>query len=212
MRLTDAWTFTAGARYYSYDLDIASAATFPPFPPTGPEFNFNNAGQSDDGVLGKLNASYRFSPDALAYFTISQGYRSGGSNALTPCPDPLTPDVYVCGQPNELLYTPDTTNNYELGLKSQWLDGRLAFNAAVFYIDWEDVQLGSSTDVGAVGITVNGKGASSRGVEFGLDALLAEGLTPPGELRLHRRAAGGAVARPHPHDYAARFLDRLRRR
>lgn len=175
--VTDAWTFTAGARYYSYDLDIASAATFPPFPPTGPEFNFNNAGQSDDGVLGKLNASYRFSPDALAYFTISQGYRSGGSNALTPCPDPLPPDVYVCGQPNELLYTPDTTNNYELGLKSQWLDGRLAFNAAVFYIDWEDVQLGSSTDVGAVGITVNGKGASSRGVEVGLDALLADGLT-----------------------------------
>jgi iron complex outermembrane recepter protein len=169
--VTDAWSFTVGGRYYNYDLKIASAATFPnpSFPPGGPVFNFRPDGQKDNGFLGKINTSYRFSPDVLAYGTISQGYRSGGSNALNPCPAP-----FVCGQPNELLYTPDKTTNYEVGLKSQLLDRRLTFNAAVFYIDWKDIQLGSSTQVGSVGITVNGKGASSKGAEFSFDAKLSD--------------------------------------
>lgn len=179
-QLTDAWSFTVGGRYYNYDLRLASAATFPPFPPTGPQFSFVPAGQKDDGFLGKLNASYRVSPDTLAYGTISQGYRGGSSNALTPCPVPLTPDTYVCGQPNELFYTPDRTTNYELGLKTQWLDRRITFNSAVFYIDWQDVQLGSSTQVGAVGITVNGAGASSGGAEFNLDAKITSKLSIQG--------------------------------
>ncbi|WP_175597283.1 TonB-dependent receptor domain-containing protein [Peristeroidobacter soli] len=175
-QLTDAWSVTVGGRYYNYDLRLASAATFPPFPATGPQFNFSRAGQKDDGVLGKLNASYRVSADTLAYGTISQGYRGGSSNALTLCPVPLPPDTFVCGQPNELLYTPDKTTNYELGFKSQWLDRRITLNSAVFYIDWKDVQLGSSTQVGAVGITVNGEGASSRGAEFNLGAKVTSKL------------------------------------
>jgi outer membrane receptor protein involved in Fe transport len=179
-QLTDAWSFTIGGRYYNYDLRLASAATFPPFPATGPQFDFTHAGQKDDGVLGKLNASYRISADTLAYGTVSQGYRGGSSNALTPCPVPLPPDTFVCGQPDELFYTPDKTTNYELGLKSQWFDRRLTFNSAVFYIDWKDVQLGSSTQVGAVGITVNGEGASSRGAEFNLDAKVTSKLRVEG--------------------------------
>ncbi len=173
--LTDAWSFTIGGRYYNYDLKIESAATFPnpSFPVGGPVFNFRPDGQKDNGFLGKINTAYRFSSDVLAYGTISQGYRSGGSNALNPCTLPPS-GQFVCGQPNELLYTPDKTTNYEIGLKTQLLDRRLTFNAALFYIDWKDIQLGSSTQVGSVGITVNGSGASSKGAEFSFDAKLTD--------------------------------------
>ncbi len=171
-QFTPAWSATIGGRYYNYDLKTASAFAFPPFPPGGPVFNFSPGGQEDNGFLGKLNTSYRFSPDILAYGTISQGYRSGNSNGLSPCPAP-----FVCGQPNELQYTPDTTTNYEVGLRTQWFDRRLTLNGSVFYVDWQDVQLSSSTQVGAVGITVNGNGASTRGVELSLDAQVTERLS-----------------------------------
>lgn len=175
--LTDAWTVTVGGRYYKYDLETASQFAFGPIPPSGPTFfPATPGGQKDDGVLGKFNMSYEFSRDILGYLTISQGYRGGNSNSVSACPVPLPPNTFVCGQPNELLYTPDTTTNYELGLKTQFLDRRVTLNGSIFYIDWKDVQVSSATQVGQVGITVNGKGASSKGVELSLDAEVAQGL------------------------------------
>lgn len=177
-KLAEPWTVTVGGRYYSYDLKFRTAAAVAPFPATGPEFELNAFGQKDSGFLGKINTSYRFSPDAMLYATVSQGYRSGNSNGLSPCPEPLEPGINVCGLPNELAYQPDTTTNYEIGLKSQWFDRRLTLNASIFYIDWKDIQLSSATAVGSSDIIVNGPGASSKGVEFNLDAQ----ITP--ELRL----------------------------
>lgn len=175
--LTDAWTITIGGRYYKYDLDTVSQFAFGPIPPSGPTF-FPAApgGQKDDGVLGKFNMSYEFSPDALGYLTVSQGYRGGNSNSISACPVPLPPSTFVCGQPNELFYTPDTTTNYEIGLKTQFLDRRVTLNGALFYIDWKDVQVSSATQVGQVGITVNGEGASSKGIELNLDAQVTDQL------------------------------------
>ena len=172
----DAWMVTFGGRYYDYDVEIASAFAFPPYPAEGPDFTFSPDGRKDDGMLGKFNISYRVSPEVLAFGTISQGYRAGNSNALPPCPVPLTPTTFFCAQPNELFYKPDTTTNYEVGIKSQWMDRRVTFNGSVFYIDWKDVQLASSTEVGALGITVNGNGATSKGVEFSFDAQVTDKL------------------------------------
>lgn len=175
--LTDALNVTVGGRYYKYDLVTSAQFAFGPVPPSGPVFfPATPGGQKDDGVLGKFNMSYKFSPDVLGYLTISQGYRGGNSNGISPCPTPLPVDVFVCGQPNELAYTPDTTTNYEIGLKTELFDRRLTLNGALFYVDWKDVQIGSATQVGQVGITVNGNGASSKGLELSLDARLAEGL------------------------------------
>src|SRR5690606_17779846 len=35
----------------------------------------------------------------------------------------------------------EKTWNYEFGVKSDWLDGRMRVNANVFYIDWTNQQL-----------------------------------------------------------------------
>jgi outer membrane receptor protein involved in Fe transport len=108
--------------------------------------------------------------------TISEGFRIGSANGVAPCPDPVPPNQTVCAGPSEFQYFPDTTTNYELGIHSQWLDRRLTVNAALYYIDWQDPQLASTTVIGAQPITKNGDGAESKGIEVSLAAQVTDRL------------------------------------
>ncbi len=189
--ITDSLTLTLGARAYKYDLREYTAVDFPLFDPSfvaptldeiGNEPFDPDAGQKDDGVLGKINLAWTVNSDLLLYATASQGYRIGNSNGLGQCAvpfDPLAPQT-VCalapGQqfgtgPNdfsvrdERQYTADKTNNYEIGAKSTWLDGDLVLNGAIYFIEWTDPQLSSATVSGSQPITVNAEGAESQGFE-----------------------------------------------
>jgi outer membrane receptor protein involved in Fe transport len=102
----------------------------------------------------------------MTYLTVSEGYRAGGINVGSVCENPLPPGQNVCLTPDEVLIKPDTTTNYEVGLRSTWLDGALLFNAAVYYIDWNDVQVQGRSVNGGVPITVNGSSAESKGIEL----------------------------------------------
>jgi iron complex outermembrane receptor protein len=182
-RITDRWQVTAGGRWYKYDLDIDSGYDLPlynsVFGGAGPdEINLvlDPTGQNDSGSLFKFNTSFDFTDDVLGYMTISEGYRIGSSNPVPACQDPLPPGQNTCGQPEELQFYPDSTLNYELGMRSQWLDRRLTLNAAVYYIDWKDPQLLGSTVNGELPITKNGRGAESSGVELSFNALLTDRL------------------------------------
>ncbi|MFC4307944.1 TonB-dependent receptor domain-containing protein [Steroidobacter flavus] len=106
-----------------------------------------------DTVTPRLALSYAFSDDARVYAQASKGFRTGGPN--------LTAST-LFGIPS--TYEPDWLWNYELGLKSHWLDRRLVLNAAVYYIDWQDLQLGLSTN--GVSYTGNVGAAGSYGVEI----------------------------------------------
>lgn len=141
-------------------------------------------GQSDSGSLFKFNTSYDFTDDILGYFTISEGFRIGDSNGVGVCPE-FSPSAPVqqgaCallpGQAfdggvstrDETQYGPDTTTNYELGVKSTLMDGALQLNGAVYFIEWSDPQLTSATVNASIPITVNADGAESKGVELSAD-------------------------------------------
>lgn len=178
--ITDNWQVTFGARYYEYTLETLGGNATPLFntvyrgtlPPDETGIVLEPNGQSDSGSLFKVNTSYNFSPNAMGYLTISEGYRIGASNGIGPCDDPLPPGQNVCALPYEMQYFPDTTTNYEIGLRSQWFDRRLTFNGALYYIDWQDAQLPSTTVNGALPMTTNGEGAESQGFEVSLDALV----------------------------------------
>lgn len=189
--ITDTLTLTLGARAYDYDLKAVSTVDFPLFDPAfvaSPISDIKNLafdpalGQKDDGVLGKVNLAWKASSDLLMYATVSQGYRIGNSNGLGPCPafDPdatqgacaLAPGQAYGPNPGDIAarderqYTPDQTNNYEVGVKSTWLDGDLVLNGAVYFIDWADPQVSSATVNASIPITVNADGAESKGVEL----------------------------------------------
>jgi len=178
-KITPAWQVTVGGRHYKYDVDQTNLTDLPLLNKGPYEFSptKRTGTTGDSGSLFKFNTSYKFTPDIMAYVTVSQGYRLGGFNAVAPCPDVLSPDKqYVCALPNERQFLPDKTLNKEVGVRTQWLDHRLTVNAAFYYIDWKDVQVGGITQNGAVGITTNGAKAVSKGMELSMQGVLPHGF------------------------------------
>jgi len=75
-----------------------------------------------DNFQPKAQLSYYFDEQRMAYATVSRGFRAGYFNT----------GAYG---------VPEKTTNYELGMKSQWLDNRLLANLSVFHIDYSNQQL-----------------------------------------------------------------------
>jgi outer membrane receptor protein involved in Fe transport len=173
--ITPRLSVTGGLRYYNYDLETNQATDFPLYNTVdgaGPDeivLDFEPADQSDEGLLYKFNASYDWADDFMTYLTISQGYRIGNSNGLEECEVPPSGAQTVCAGPGELEYTADQTTNYEIGARTQWLDGALTLNGSIFYIDWTDPQVQSATAVGLQPIIVNAAGARSQGFDIAAD-------------------------------------------
>ena len=61
---------------------------------------------------------------------------------------------------------PDEIENYELGYKGYLMDRTISANLAIYYIDWQDLQVATVTDNGSLPITGNGSEAVSQGIEF----------------------------------------------
>lgn len=190
-KIIPGWQVTGGARYFKYKSTIAGAQTLPilgdPLSPYDLPPRGGDAGKS--GWVWKLNSSYNFSDDFMAYATYSKGYRIGGPNSVAPCPNPLPNDPdgdgknntqIICALPNEIQYGPDSTKNIELGIRSQLFNGALMFNFNVFQIKWQGLQVDSATLNGIAGITVNGGGAESKGFESSFQVRPLPGLSIQG--------------------------------
>jgi len=144
-------------------------------------------------------ASLRYKPtdDIAVYARVATGYRPGGPSAL---PAGIIPD-------GKTYFDPDTLTSYELGLKSQFAEGRAAFEAALFTTDWKDIQIQTSTQTaaGTFQYFVNGGSARSRGAEATLTWLPVRGLTlrltgayTDSKLTEDAPAAGGIKGDPMP--------------
>ena len=144
---------SVGARAYEYDTTETFRFDVPFFQFSGGEDNV----AEDDGMLGRLGASYAFNDRVTGFVTISEGYRIGGANSVAPCPDPLPPGA-ACALPDEVLIKPDSTTNFEVGAHTLLGDGRMSLDAAIYSIDWENVQTTGSTQNGALLITVEDTG------------------------------------------------------
>lgn len=75
----------------------------------------------------KFSLAYQISKDVLAYANYGRGYRSGGFNAF---------ETAKFGK----TYEAEFTNNYEIGLKTSFLNNRIIFNNAFYRIDFENQQ------------------------------------------------------------------------
>lgn len=174
-QLNDAWNVTVGARFYEYDLWSTSDNHAPFYDgeiASVDDLSYEDTRAKDNGNLFKFNTSYQLSDDVMGYFTVSEGFRLGGSNGLVACDG----STQVCALPNELDYKPDITTNYELGFKSTWFSNRLHFNAAIFNVDWEDAQIAAVTVNGQENITSNAGAANSKGVEISTRAMLSDAI------------------------------------
>jgi outer membrane receptor protein involved in Fe transport len=125
--VTDRLNLEAGAVHFHSDFKYYTPFAQFAYYESGP----STSQGSSHKVNGKLGASYRITDSAMAYANWAQGFRDGGNNAGAP------QSCYNNGVP--FNYTPDTLNNYELGLKTKF-GNRLIWNTAVYDMEWKDLQ------------------------------------------------------------------------
>ena len=119
----------------------------------------------------RFNLAWTPNDDTMFYANIAEGFRSGFQ------------------QPGISLYIadligldigpgadPEIAWSYEIGNKTTFADGAVALEAAVYYIDWTDLQTVISVIPGALGAIVNAGEAAAIGLDFSFTALAAEGL------------------------------------
>jgi len=105
----------------------------------------------------------------MLYASYSQGFRSGF---------PQQTSVLV-SLPQFPPVGPDRLRNYEVGSKGSILGGRLIFDASVYHMDWNDIQLLLAVPINGLPYpsVVNGARAKGDGVDVSLAIQLAEGLS-----------------------------------
>jgi iron complex outermembrane recepter protein len=159
--ITDRLQATLGARYFNQSQTDNSFITG--VYNGGPSLNVGRS--SANGVTPKYELSYKVTPDALAYATVSKGFREGGPTA--PLPDLCNGDLANLGlTTHPTQYSPDSIWNYELGAKTQWLDNRLTLNADIYYIDWTNTQQEITLPTCGYVFTYNFGTAASKGAEL----------------------------------------------
>ncbi len=169
--LTDKWKITGGSRWFEYDRYQFTQNQFPEGLAPAGSFDTNgiyiSEGKTND-VLWKFSTQYQIDDSKMVYFLYSQGFRLGGTNSERAANTGKVP----------LEYNPDTLDNYEIGLKSQWLDDRLLLNATVFLMQWNNYQQSASAGVGPWWLrgTFNAADAEIRGIELTGSALLTDNL------------------------------------
>ena len=109
----------------------------------------------------RVIANYNFTDDIMAYLSFSRGYSSGGMN----------------GDVRMRPYAPEISDNWEVGMKSQWFERRLQLNVTVFQNDYENQQItiGRVVDGQPTADQINAQAATLEGVEVELLATPAEG-------------------------------------
>jgi iron complex outermembrane receptor protein len=104
------------------------------FVPIGlPQTDYTND-RSFSNVSPRLGFDFRVNDDLLAYVSYSEGFKSGGFDMRgNETANPATRNGYDS----------ETADNYEIGMKSTWLDDTLQLNLTAFYTPYTDVQITS---------------------------------------------------------------------
>ena len=175
--LTSDWSLTGGTRVFKQTVSQAQQ--------TGLLFDgvgFVSGNSLSDQwrkALWKVNTSYQLDKSNLVYATWSQGFRRGGVNALPPdqpvparqgtvgttCPAGGPNAGLYCLGPSLLTYQPDKADNYEVGIKGV-VENRVSYSAAIYDIQWHNVQEGTSLTPLSLPSAANVGDAYSRGVEL----------------------------------------------
>jgi outer membrane receptor protein involved in Fe transport len=172
-QLNRAWQMTVGARWFDFDYTIhnTTAGLLP-----GP--SSLSAAASESGLTPKVGFAYAPNDEKLLFLNVAEGFRPGGINEYT---DQMvlncTPTLLSLGiaVPPQRPFKSDSLWNLELGGKATWLDGRLASNATLFHIRWQDMQTPRTLPCGMNIIENVGK-ATSDGFEIEVAWQLLEQL------------------------------------
>ncbi len=194
-KLTDQISFTAGGRYTDVltyfvggqgDLNSFPFGSFcwqnscnggPPFtqiipnaaPPGSPFFRYfppTPDSQSWHIFDPTLGAQYHFNDDLMAYASWSKGFKQGGWTTR------LSSGI---SSPTAARFDPEYSKTYELGVKSQWFNHRVQANAAVYFTNYDGIQLNIQRGISPV--YTNAGNADIKGAELEVQSNVGGGLS-----------------------------------
>ncbi|MBB3860396.1 iron complex outermembrane receptor protein [Novosphingobium hassiacum] len=189
-RFSDMISLTGGLRYtwdklnFTHTRAPAVNATTG-LPATGPGTNGNpaggtlasggngtntSAGSSNNGNLsGRAVLQITPSDDVMLYGSYTRGYKGPAFNVFFNHTAPT----------NAVPIDEETSNAYEIGLKSQFLDNRVQFNAAAFTVTYNGFQANNFVLLNGATVSnlTNAGSVRSKGFELDLLAVPVDGLT-----------------------------------
>ncbi len=162
----DKLTATVGSRWYEYDKTVGGVVDQGQIHYASVPSAYTEANTTENGFVHKFNLSYEFSRNLMIYAQAAEGFRPGGVNQAIGLPVALTG------------YSADSLWNYELGVKSQPIQG-VYLNLTGYQIDWTNMQVSARTaGTGSVfGLISNVGAARIKGVELELNATPVQGLS-----------------------------------
>ena len=149
---TDKLDLTGGLRYAHNSQRFEQIGSGPLV------FSVPERGQKDDIDTYQATIRYRASETFMSYVRYATGYRPGGPNAVL---------NDLSGQPlADPVFDADKLKSYEGGIKASTDDRRFSVDAAVFYIDWDNLQINAVRN--GLGVVDNAAAAQSKGAEVTL--------------------------------------------
>jgi iron complex outermembrane receptor protein len=151
---------TAGARF---DREKREAMLLTSYAPQIAPDALVDTEETFTNVSPQLSAAFRLRPNHTLYASAGRGFKAGGFNPASPAANVAFDEEY--------------TWHGEAGVKSAAMNGRVRFNAAMFLIDWEDLQLNLPNQLSPGQFYIANVGsASSRGFELEVNARAHPGV------------------------------------
>jgi len=168
VHLTDRFSVQIGGRE-SHNRQTYSEVDAGPFVPKFEGFPsplvFAPVVSNENAFTYLLTPQFKVSPDLMVYARLASGFRPGGPNS----------EASAFHLP--LTFSPDTTKNYEIGVKGDLLDHAFSFDASLYYVNWKNIQLLLVFPSNGDEYQGNGGEAKSQGVELSVESKPAKGLT-----------------------------------
>ena len=161
---SDQLTATFGGRSFDFDRENLGSGTFL----TTQQFEDRLIEGGSTGQNYKANISYTPDEDTLVYGQWAEGFRLGITQPQPPNCSALSTPITAPS-----VVEPDTTENFELGLKSSMANNRITLNAAIYRIDWEGIPVVINPE-GNCFYTDNAGKAESEGIELEIQARLTD--------------------------------------
>ncbi len=162
--LRDDLDLTIGLRQYKEDrffTEVIDPATLAAVRASNPGFqpivdtSFNNTSP-------RVNLAFKPNGNWLVYGNVSKGFRGGQAQPVISI---VTATLFGRSIPTSI--DPENLWAYELGTKGTFMDGRAAFEGAVFMNKWKDTQVLVRFPPTPVAALINGGKAETKGVELG---------------------------------------------
>lgn len=164
---------TAGGRllHDSITARYNRAGNFPLPGTTLGDTSSGSGKRGDTNFVARGIIQYDWTPQIMTYASVSRGYKGFGADDTNPVP------AFPAGGFGATFATPETSLNYEVGARTQFLDRRLTVNATAFRTDFRNFQTTIFDPRVGQFVLLNADSYRTQGIEADLSLRPTRGVT-----------------------------------